>query len=73
MRELTFDEVSSVEGGLVTALFVAVVAAVVGAVVTAAISNSMEDGPSATLPDGTTIQCESGQNLEVSNGSAKCT
>ena len=69
MRELTINEAENVDGGF----WVQVVLAVIGGVAGALASEGMSgDGPSATLSNGTTIQCGEGQNLEVSGNSAKC-
>lgn len=71
MRELTIDEISNVEGGWIKEVVVAIVGAIVGAVTGKAMEDS-EKGPSATLSNGTVIQCQPGQHLEVNGNSAKC-
>lgn len=69
MRDLTVNEMEEVGGGFWAQLVVAVVGAIAGAIANSATSS---EGPSATLANGTTVQCESGQDLEVSGNSATC-
>lgn len=69
MRDLTINELESVSGGFWGQLVVAVVGAVAGAIANSATSS---EGASATLANGSTIQCEPGQDLEINGDSATC-
>ena len=70
MYTLTADQFEDVSGG--NPIVIAIIGAV-GAVAAAAVASSgSEKGPSATLSNGTKVQCGSNQTLEVDGNHATC-